>query len=366
MINAARMNPGDARNKICVEGLDLLGVRSESTNASVLHKAGINISEKMVQVPIRTIDLPEVQYAPDNKGRPVVVEVDGKGKWILDKVEFFDTGNELNGPIYLILHQDLKNTIRYHFDVKDSERKVIKKEEMAANRGQLYASSLVDAAKKLGIRFDGQAAVNREYKVHEVDLHANDNLEESFNRFMQAAKDNKASIVIFVKSNKTDTDSFDEFKRAADQRFGIQSLCMTDASAFMSAKNHLKAKAEGRGDGKPWLGHMANLAMKIDLKLGNTNHTILDDSKTLRKRSYDERGHLDTIILGADATHVQKESAEGTPSLAAIVGSVDDKLGKFLGSVRAQDTNTEVSNSVTEHYTHTKSHGSQSKRSKTW
>ena len=47
-------------------------------------------------------------------------------------------------------------------------------------------------------------------------------------------------------------------------------------------------------------------------------------------------GNVDTIILGADVIHPGVASIEGTPSIAALVGSVDSDFGKYLGSMRRQ------------------------------
>jgi eukaryotic translation initiation factor 2C len=67
--------------------------------------------------------------------------------------------------------------------------------------------------------------------------------------------------------------------------------------------------------------------MKMNLKASGINHTtrFLEDifSKTL--------------VLGADVIHRSSGSIPGCPSIAAIVGSVDDRSGRYLGSMRLQD-----------------------------
>ncbi|KAF2644033.1 Piwi-domain-containing protein [Massarina eburnea CBS 473.64] len=83
---------------------------------------------------------------------------------------------------------------------------------------------------------------------------------------------------------------------------------------------------------------MCNVAMKTNLKLGNINHAIDMTSSDIEQASQD----VDLIILGADVTHTQRESAIDMPSLAAVVGSVDETFGKFLGSMHPQGHNEEV------------------------
>ncbi|KAF2658626.1 stem cell self-renewal protein Piwi, partial [Lophiostoma macrostomum CBS 122681] len=51
---------------------------------------------------------------------------------------------------------------------------------------------------------------------------------------------------------------------------------------------------------------------------------------------------IDTIILGADVTHTQKDSKVGVKSLAAVVGSVDENFGLFGGSMRSQERDQEI------------------------
>lgn len=49
------------------------------------------------------------------------------------------------------------------------------------------------------------------------------------------------------------------------------------------------------------------------------------------------------MILGADVTHTQKDSAAGSHSLAALFGIVDSTFGQFYGSMRYQKKDKDVS-----------------------
>lgn len=88
--------------------------------------------------------------------------------------------------------------------------------------------------------------------------------------------------------------------------------------------------------------YFANIAMKVNIKLGNVNHTVRLNQATMPKL-FNHLGRFDTIILGADATHAQKDSKDTARTLAALVGSVDETFGQFGGSVRYQPMNQEVS-----------------------
>jgi eukaryotic translation initiation factor 2C len=66
--------------------------------------------------------------------------------------------------------------------------------------------------------------------------------------------------------------------------------------------------------------------MKVNLKFGGINHSTSDVRARIHK----------TLVLGADLSHPGPGAIFGCPSIAAVVGSVDDNGGKFLGSMRLQ------------------------------
>jgi eukaryotic translation initiation factor 2C len=75
---------------------------------------------------------------------------------------------------------------------------------------------------------------------------------------------------------------------------------------------------------------MTNVMMKLNLKLGGINHVVQPVANRLGKT---------TMVLGADLVHPGTGAYPGTPSIAAIVGSIDDHAGMCLGSMRLQSVN---------------------------
>jgi len=51
-----------------------------------------------------------------------------------------------------------------------------------------------------------------------------------------------------------------------------------------------------------------------------------------------------TMMVGIDVTHPGPGSRDGTPSIAAVVASVDDSFVQFPASLRIQKSKQEVSN----------------------
>lgn len=131
---------------------------------------------------------------------------------------------------------------------------------------------------------------------------------------LQMADDNKANFVLLILQEK-DISVYSDFKNQADRRYGFHSLCVTEKPNMRGGRLSPKLA--------PYFG---NVMMKSNLKAGGTNHSVDGVSGILK----------DTLVLGADVTHANKGALYGTPSIAAVVGSVDELGGKFLGSMRLQ------------------------------
>jgi len=100
--------------------------------------------------------------------------------------------------------------------------------------------------------------------------------------------------------------------------------------------------------------YFSNVALKVNTKLGGMNHLVrsyvLSSTKTLTtSRQLDDRNmkwltKKKTMMVGIDVTHPGPGSREGTPSIAAVVASVDDSFVQFPASLRIQETKKEVRN----------------------
>ena len=127
---------------------------------------------------------------------------------------------------------------------------------------------------------------------------------------------NRNIDLVFLLLDRPNVAIYRDFKNAADRLVPIQSICMT-----------LK---EPRASRDKMLAEInTNIMMKVNLKLGGINHRVDGVSKWLKK----------TMVVGADLIHPGAGAFPGTPSIAAVVGSVDADGGKCLGSLRLQDIN---------------------------
>ncbi|KAF2709989.1 Piwi-domain-containing protein [Pleomassaria siparia CBS 279.74] len=119
-------------------------------------------------------------------------------------------------------------------------------------------------------------------------------------------RDYELALLVLRSKN---VESYANFKDLADRKYGVHSLCVT---------------------GKKFQGGdvMGNLMMKLNLKMAGMNHSTTNGVLN--------RIMSDTLVLGADVTHPGPTAVLNCPSIAAIVGSVDSRAGRFLGSMRLQ------------------------------
>ncbi|KAF2122712.1 ribonuclease H-like domain-containing protein [Lophiotrema nucula] len=149
----------------------------------------------------------------------------------------------------------------------------------------------------------------------------------------RASGNDKVLVLLLIP--KRNIAIYQEFKDLADREVGVQTICMTEeANMELHKDKRIKNIKSGEWEtkkapfAKDIMGYFGNIMMKVNLKFGGINHTTRAVLTSLSK----------TLVLGADVTHPGTNAVQGCPSIAAIVGSVDDTGGKFLGSMRLQST----------------------------
>ncbi|KAK0452966.1 argonaute-like protein [Desarmillaria tabescens] len=103
-------------------------------------------------------------------------------------------------------------------------------------------------------------------------------------------------------------------KRIGDSELGLQTVTMQLEKALRQDKQDQ---------------YLSNIALKVNTKLGGINHKLDDQAmRWLRKKK--------TMMVGIDVTHPTPGTRFGTPSIAAVVASVDDDFVQFPASMRIQ------------------------------
>ena len=125
--------------------------------------------------------------------------------------------------------------------------------------------------------------------------------------------------------------NYNRVKYWADVHVGIHTVC-----ALSDKVQKEVAKEQGRG-----LQYFANITLKFNLKMGGANQLL-----PARELSFLSNG--DTMIVGIDVTHPAPGSMEGTPSIAAVVSSVDSRYAQWPGSIRCQESKKEMVSALRE------------------
>lgn len=130
-------------------------------------------------------------------------------------------------------------------------------------------------------------------------------------------------MILFLLS-RTDDFIYPGIKTLCDTKLGVHSICMLVDKAINPKKQDQ---------------YFSNVALKVNTKLGGINHTVDDHALGWLKT-------MSTMVVGMDVTHPSPTSISGTPSVAAVVASVDDTFAQFPVSLRVQKGRQEVSSST--------------------
>ncbi|KAH6866211.1 QDE2 protein [Coprinopsis sp. MPI-PUGE-AT-0042] len=113
-------------------------------------------------------------------------------------------------------------------------------------------------------------------------------------------------------------------KKIGDVDFGILTVHMLFEKVF---KDSLEGNKRDQ--------YLSNVSLKINTKLGGVNHLLEDRAmQWLRKKK--------TMMVGIDVTHPGPGSKDGSPSIAAVVASVDDNFVQFPASMRIQTSKQQM------------------------
>ena len=171
---------------------------------------------------------------------------------------------------------------------------------------------------------------------------------DGIKRGLEAARSSRADLVVLLlpTSGSADASAYRYFKSQADQVYGFKSICMAEDKLLKGGLE--KALRNSHHPGPGCLRYyMSGVALKLNIKLGNWNWEVSNNEIVPHLRGY-QGTRLNTMVLGADVTHPSMASVPGTPSIAAVVGSVDLICGRMPGSMRCQPSRTELIEKLSE------------------
>ena len=141
-------------------------------------------------------------------------------------------------------------------------------------------------------------------------------------RIIQRAAQN--AELLFVILPDKDSRLYSQIKKFGDVKYGIHTACVVGRDCL-------------QGDPQ----RFANVAIKVNLKLGGINH-ILEPAQ------YGFISEGKTMVIGIDVTHPSPGSSQGAPSIAAMVASIDKYLAQWPADIRIQKGRQEVVSALDE------------------
>lgn len=167
---------------------------------------------------------------------------------------------------------------------------------------------------------------------------AGETLEDTLRRAVQPGPQAPRATFVLCVLADSGTDSYERVKAVFDKQLGIVSQCMLPkhlSSPPGGAPRGAPSPARGRGGGGgggPNPQYLANLALKINAKLGGTNVAVAPP----RAGGYAIPGvsEVPTMLFGADVSHPAPGS--GSPSFVAVVGSLDANAARYATRLATQ------------------------------
>ena len=295
MIKVAAKPPNINAGLIVDEGLRNLGLKQ---TVGPLNAFGISIGQEMAVVPGRILPAPGVNYG---QGKP---NVDDKASWNLKSVKFINGGTLTQWAVLVIRDggQD-----EFH-GVGDPELK-------RTVRG------LADMCRTSGMRVEGEPI----YAVAAIPRPSRDDpIRKEAIRAIRAAVmeqyPKKPSMILVILSNG-DKHVYNGLKHLLDVYLKVPSVCV-QVSKFRKERGQLQ--------------YFGNVALKINMKMGGVNHKLVDPPGTAPTLTWLRDPAQPTMLVGMDVTHYSPGAVPGTPSIVAVVATIDDNFAQFPASLRIQ------------------------------
>ncbi|KAF8655729.1 hypothetical protein AX16_002966 [Volvariella volvacea WC 439] len=306
MITVAANPPNINANEIVNRGIRELGYDLSGTqNVNLpLNSFKIAIGKHMIPVPARILPTPKIQYYGSS-----TASIDERASWNLRSLRFTRGAPLSQWVIYVIKDGNTREefqTMGEVLEVMDKFR---------------------DACKAAGLGIGNEQEFKRKQLVKEIRLppkNVNDPVRKSAGEAIYTAVRGtpfKPPMAIFILSSG-DKNVYAAIKRNCDAILDVPSVCMHAA----------KIRKE---KGQPQ--YMANVALKINMKLGGINHTLAPTSSALQWLQQQP-----TMLVGIDVTHPGVGSAKGTPSIAAVVASCDQHFAQYPASMELQASKKEM------------------------
>ncbi|KAF9279099.1 hypothetical protein BGZ68_008138 [Mortierella alpina] len=279
MVKFATQKPHERLNNI-KKGLEILAYDQNPYVGAF----GVRISKEMAVVRARILDAPMLSYSPRSVQANFASQ---EGSWNLINKKLIQGATLESWAVAVFV----------------SER------QLPREQVQGFVRELCQACVDIGINLPNKSPP-------QVYLNPQGDIEQGLRAAWKMAGDQvkKYPQLLLCILPNTGTPLYAEIKRVTDTVLGSASQCMQSIHTRQPKKQYC-----------------ANLCLKINAKLGGLNWKLTTPFMSDKP----------TILFGADVNHAGAGDMT-TPSIAAVVASLDDHAGKFATSVRLQPNRTEV------------------------
>ena len=298
MLRFACKRPAENAHTILNQGFPQLGL---TPNNQKLTNFGLSVSHDMACVPFRELAPPNVSY---RGGQPPRVN---NGSWNILEVKFHHGGVVKSWWILVVTEQHPV------FNAPDDPQLTGLWKGFA---GKCERSGMT------GISPNTPPAL---LNVGLVNPAIDPGRQQSLARIRSAIREKQTrsgspSFMLVILS-KRDNYIYPGIKRICDVELGIHTVHMLANKVLTDTRKQDQ--------------YFSNVALKVNTKLGGINHKV--DERSLQWLTKTK-----TMLVGMDVTHPGPGSIEGTPSIAAVVASVDGHFAQFPASLRCQESRKEV------------------------
>jgi hypothetical protein len=296
MLGHASRKPSKNAKLIVEQGLSRLGY---TPTTHVLDAFGVQVSGEMSVIPARELPPPKVTYA---KG-PLQVE---GGSWNLRNVKFH-RGSKAPNWVVLVVNDGVQDLA---FENK-TDPKLVTFLDAFASKCKSIGMDLAPKPSQILATADLSKIQDQRRRPTAI---------ATISQTIQRIQNMKSVSFVLVLLQKQEDFLYPAIKRLCAVDFGVHSQCLWLGKAL---------------DEKGREQYLANVALKLNTKLGGINHLLGKDAMTWLKGK-------STILVGIDVTHPSPKSVKGTPSIVGVVASVDSDFVQFPASLRLQKSKREV------------------------